>query len=246
MIILEQQLWSTDVTPAPSTFLIDATLQAQWLAMWRIIVDRYKNDPTVIGIDLMNEPYSIKGVSVSQRGAWEMIAENAVFDLRSHNPNLLFIVEGWGPRTVPGWQDVKFLKLPNVVYSEHIYYYSASTLPLPTWELPWRIAYSNGNLTNGRNLLSQYIDSRFTVFTNQGIPVWIGEVGFLTSDPCWQDQMEDELALLDQRGIGYAAFAYGVSRWGLEFDLVDASYNLTTVGLAYKNHLKTPSRIGIR
>jgi hypothetical protein len=238
MVILDQHIWSEAVEPAPSSFLSLPTLQAQWLAMWRLLVDRYKNDPTVIGIDLMNEPWSIKGVSASQRGAWEKIAKNAVFDLRSHNPNLLFFVEGWArQKPLPGWLDVEFLKQPNVVYSEHIYYACASSYPLPEWEAPWRIAYSTGNLPEGRDFLSQDMDSRFGFYTNQGIPVWIGETGFLTSHPYWQEQMEDELELLDQRGIGYAAFAYGVSRWALKYDIIDASYNLTTVGRVYRNHL---------
>jgi hypothetical protein len=237
MVILEQHIWSDAVAPAPNSFLSLPTLQAQWLAMWRLVVNRYKNDPTVIGIDLMNEPNCIPGVSIDQREAWETIAKNAVFDLKSYNPNLLFFVEGWW--SVPGWEDTEFLKSPNIVYSEHIFYEGAP-LPLPEWEQPWRIAYSLGDLTNGHDLLSQYMDSRFTVFTNQGIPVWIGEVGFLTRLPYWQHQMEDELALLDQRGIGYAAFVYGTSRWGLEYDIVDASYNLTTVGRVYRNHFTTP------
>lgn len=31
--------------------------EAQWISDWKMLADRYKDDPTVIGVDLHNEPH---------------------------------------------------------------------------------------------------------------------------------------------------------------------------------------------
>lgn len=233
-VILDQQIWSFKVEPAPASFLTDPAVQAEWLAMWRLLVDRYKSDPTVVGIDPMNEPYCVKNATVADRmGAWEKIVKNAVNELRPHNTNLLFFVEGWGPRTTPGFRDVPFLQQPNIVYSDHVYYKDAYPVHA------WATAYSTGDLTGGKVLFSQVADKRWTYYTDKGIPVWMGEIGFATSSPHWREQMADELALFDERGIGYALFCYGVHRWRLEWDIVDTSYGLTRIGQIYSEHIKT-------
>jgi hypothetical protein len=82
--------------------------------------------------------------------------------------------------------------------------------------------------------------NKWFYFTNQGIPVFIGEIGFDPSLPYWHEQMEDELNILDKGGLSYALFAFGTAHWHLYYDIVDTSYNLTTVGLAYSKHLTTP------
>jgi len=246
-VILVEQIWSYQVDSAPGTFLTDPELQASWLVMWRTLVDRYKNDSTVVGIDLMNEPYIMQHRSADRipasvkdpLGAWEQVAKKAVADLRTRNPNLLFVVEGWGPRTIPNWKDAEFLKQSNVVFSSHIYYTGAAS-----WS-SWAKAYADGKLAEGKDLLEKWIDKMWGDFTKQGIPVWIGEVGFLTTDPNWKEQMLDELALFDARGIGYAAYTVGVARWSGPFDMVDPaglpSYRLSVIGKAYSDHLQALS-----
>jgi len=246
-VILDQHLWgpyggNEYCWPAPGEFLSNTVLQQQWLDMWRLLVDRYKNNPTVVGIDIMNEPYMMgrpescpasKEVSVSNPwSVWEGIAKNAVADLKTHNPNLLFIVEGWA--NDHPWNDIAFLKQGNVVLSNHIYHHFAKD-----WD-DWGKAYASGNLVTGKQLLAKWIDDNYMVYVNQGIPFWVGETGFLTSDPYWQQQMADELKLFDDRNLSYSAYVHAVSAWNEPFDLIDhstSSYNLTIVGRMFASHL---------
>jgi hypothetical protein len=51
--------------------------------------------------------------------------------------------------------------------------------------------------------------------------------------------MEDELNILDEDGLNYAIFVFGSAHWHSLYDIVNTSYNLTTVGLAYSKHLTT-------
>jgi hypothetical protein len=157
----------------------------------------------------------------------------AVAALGPLNPNLLFLVSGWGPRTVPGFRDVAFLQQPNVVYTDHIYYQS------PEAYHTWGKAYNSGDVVSGKSLLTTYANDKWCYFTNLDIPVFIGEIGFDPSFPCWHEQMEDELNILDNGRLGYSIFVVGTQRWGLAYDIMDAAYNLTFVGQEYSDYIKS-------
>lgn len=202
MVILDQHIWSLNVEPAPTAFFTDAALQESWLTMWRTLIDRYANEPTVIGVDLMNEPWSIVNRPANAKALWEGIAKNAVTVLRPRNPNLIFFVSGWGPVTFPMWDDIAFLRQPNTAITDHVY----------------------GEKT------VEWLNTRYSTY--QGIPVWLGEIGFTTIS-----YMEQQLDRFDALGLHYTLFVYGVNSWGLLYDIVDRNYNLTVVGLAYRDHL---------
>jgi aryl-phospho-beta-D-glucosidase BglC (GH1 family) len=207
-VILVQQIWSYQVEPAPPEFLSDAALQTSWLSMWRTLIDRYKNDETVIGVDLMNEPWNIQPRPLGAQASWEAIAKNAVTELRPRNPHLLFAVEGWGVETQPMWSDLAFLQQPNIILSDHIY----------------------GQRTY------QFLSDRYSAYSSQNIPIWLGEIGFLSTD---QSFMVSQLNNFDLMGLHYTMYTFGASQWGDPYDLVDASYALTSIGQEYSEHLKS-------
>jgi len=209
-VILDEHFWSLNVEDAPLEFFTDPALQASWLNMWQTLINRYKNDPTVVGIDLMNEPWAIVGRTIANKPQWEAIAENAVAVLHPLNPNLIIFVEGWGPQTQPMWSDIPFLQQPNVAISDHVY----------------------GQKT------FQYLSDRYEIYTSQEIPVWLGEIGFTSSEESF---MISQLNSFDSLGLHYTLFVYGVASWNLSYDIVDSSYNLTSIGLIYSNHLNSMS-----
>jgi hypothetical protein len=241
-VILDHQIWGKDIEPAPTDFLTNEKQQAEWLNMWRLLVDRYKNNSTVVGIDLMNEPNGLKHkmklpASVADpQGAWEGVAKNAIKELKAVNPKLLFIVEDFGRTNAPNglWRDVKFLKENNGVYSSHIYYSGHKQ-----WN-PWGKAYASGDFETGKKLLGKWMDDNYAKYAAEGVPVWMGEIGFRTDDPHWQQEMTDEMQLFDERGIGYALYSYAVWPWPEPFDIVDrsaAGYQLTKIGQIFSTHV---------
>jgi len=210
MVILEQQIWSFQVEPAPVEFLTDAALQESWLSMWCTLIDRYKNNDTVIGIDLMNEPWNIKNRPPNEVAVplWESIAKNAVTKLRPHNPNLIFFIEGWGMLVQPMWSDFEFLQQPNTVISDHVYGYK-----------PY-----------------QFLSDRYSIYTKQNIPVWLGEIGFLPNEVLF---MIHQLNNFDQLGLHYTIYTFGASPWDSPYYIVSASYDLTSIGQIYSDHIKS-------
>ena len=108
--------------------------EAQWIADWRMLAERYRDDPTVIGVDLHNEPHGAAcwgcGDPATDWRAAATRAGNAVLEV---NPNLLVIVEGverqpdgtstWWGGGLAGVADAPVeLAIPDrVVYSPHDY-----------------------------------------------------------------------------------------------------------------------------
>jgi endoglucanase len=73
-----------------------------FFSTWEWIVDRYRGDDTVIGIDLKNEPHGVpwtgdpfaKWDASNDESNWKKAAETAAMRILARNPNLLVLVEG--------------------------------------------------------------------------------------------------------------------------------------------------------
>ncbi len=108
--------------------------EAQWIADWKMLADRYKDDPTVIGVDLHNEPHGQACWGTGDTATdWRLAAERGGDAVLSVNPKLLVIVEGtdkqpdgsgtwWGGALGAAGDKPVELSVPNrVVYSPHDY-----------------------------------------------------------------------------------------------------------------------------
>jgi endoglucanase len=76
--------------------------EASWIADWRTMVDRYANEPAVVGVDLRNEPRRSNGkaptwgtpVGGDAALDWRAAAQRAGNAVLGRNANLLIVVEG--------------------------------------------------------------------------------------------------------------------------------------------------------
>jgi hypothetical protein len=111
----------------------------------------------------------------------------------------------------------------------------------PATYQPWGRAYNAGDRVAGKAALEAYAEKRWNCFMKLGICVWVGEIGFNPVHRLWQEQMEDEHRILEEGGLSYALFAFGVGTWNSVYDIVGGSptYSLTTVGLIYRNFIKS-------
>jgi endoglucanase len=145
--------------------------EEKWLADWRAVVLRYKNQPWVVGADLRNELRGGAqwGGSDAQLD-WHAAAErggNAVLDA---NPNLLVMVEG-----------------PQ--YSTDFTAFAALPLVL---KVPGRLVYSPHAYSSPAHTFSSYVelkqvlDSRagFLLHSEPAVPLWVGEFGTCQSLDC--------------------------------------------------------------
>ncbi|HUX87011.1 MAG TPA: glycoside hydrolase family 5 protein, partial [Chloroflexota bacterium] len=182
--------------------------EAQWIAEWKMLAQRYQGNDTVIGADLNNEPRGPATWGTNDPATdWRLAAQKAGNAILSVNPYWLIFVEGieregndyywWGGNLEGVARAPVILNLPDrVVYSPHDY--GPSVYP-QGW---FKAANFPINLPSVWNQHWGYIAER-------GIaPVVLGEFGGRSvgsdKDGQWQRSLIDYLA---QHDIGFISWA---------------------------------------
>ena len=155
--------------------------EEQWISDWQMLATRYADNPTVIGADLHNEPYSGTWGGGGPND-WAAAAERAGDAIGTVNPNWLIFVEGvgtyqgqnyWWGGNLMGVKDRPIdLAVDNkLVYSPHDY-------PHSVYAQPW---FEGDNFAAG---LPAKFDQMWGYIYREGIaPVYIGEFGTNLTDP---------------------------------------------------------------
>jgi endoglucanase len=151
--------WYTDQVP-----------QTRWIHDWVMLAQHYRNNDTVIGADLYNEPHSPATWGNGNPSTdWRLAAQQAGNAILASNPNWLIIVEGidiyggdsywWGGNLEGAKQfPVRLSRPDKLVYSAHDYgpdvYYeqwfkvsnpSVLTQTLPAiWQKHWAYLQKDG------------------------------------------------------------------------------------------------------
>lgn len=155
--------------------------EADWIADWKMLAERYADNPAVIGADLHNEPYNGTWGGGGPRD-WAAAAERAGNAIGEVNPNMLIFVEGvasyqgqnyWWGGNLMGVRDRPIdLAIDNkLVYSAHDY-------PNSVYAQPW---FQGSNFAAD---LPAKFDQMWGYIFKEGIaPVYIGEFGTKLVDP---------------------------------------------------------------
>ncbi|MFI2910757.1 cellulase family glycosylhydrolase [Streptomyces sp. PDY-4] len=162
----QSALWYTAAVP-----------ETTWIANLKALAARYDGDPTVIGIDLHNEPHdpACWGCGDTTKD-WRLAAERAGNAVLSVNPDLLVFVEGvqsyngvngwWGGNLMGVADHPVRLDVPNrLVYSAHDY---ATSVAQQSW-------FSDPSFpANMPGIWDKYWGY---IFKQDIAPVWLGEFG---------------------------------------------------------------------
>ncbi len=182
--------------------------EAQWIAEWKMLAERYRGNDTVIGADLDNEPRGPATWGTNDpKTDWRLAAQRAGDAVLSVNPYWLIFVEGiersgndwywWGGNLSGVARAPVILNVPNrVVYSPHDY--GPDVYPQGWFKDP----------TFPANLPSVW-DSHWGYIAEQGIaPIVLGEFGGRSvgtdAEGKWQRAL---VAYLDQHDIGFISWA---------------------------------------
>jgi endoglucanase len=98
--------------------------QQRLTALWKTIADRYKNETTIAGYGLVNEP-----IVTSNKQQWQTLAQNIANGIRQVDKNHLLFIEGIIGTQTPtgtnynGTADQKMIKIndSNTAYEFHYY-----------------------------------------------------------------------------------------------------------------------------
>lgn len=168
--------------------------ESRWISDWQMLVDRYKNEPSVIAVDLRNEPHDSACWGCGDPTLdWRLAAEKAANAVLAVNPNLLIIVEGvsayngqstWWGGNLMGAKDYPVrLNVPGrLVYSPHEY-------PESVAPQPW---FNDPNYPN--NLPAVWDSYWGYLVKDQTAPILVGEFGTkyqTIKDQQWMDSFKN-------------------------------------------------------
>ncbi len=183
--------------------------ESRWIADWTMLARRYATDPTVIGVDLHNEPHGAAcwGCGDSTRD-WSAAATRAGNATLAANPNVLILVEGvetskdgatswWGGNLRDAAaHPIRLAKPDRLVYSPHDY-------PRSVYAQPW---FSAANYP--ANLTGVW-DRNWGYLARTGnAPVLLGEFGSHLTDASDKQWMSALVGYLGGTGISYAYWSY--------------------------------------
>jgi len=173
---------------AVSDFWNQTDLQDHLATAWRKIAERYANETTVAGYDLLNEPWIytsiIPTLNVSHVNSFYVRVINSI---RTVDPNHIIFLE---PSNMP---PTEFPITYNIVWSPHFYALSFE---------PFYNQRSVGILE--ADLAEKY--QTFVVEMKQ--PMWIGEFGAFMKDDSAHDWLRDAISVFRKYQVGWAWWAF--------------------------------------
>lgn len=179
--------------------------EQKWISAWVFLANRYKNNPTVIGADLFNEPHSTATNLITWGGGgandWARAAEAAASAILTEHPSWLIFVEGHSgynltgltPSTRAWWgqnlQGVRNRPIRPVVQGKVItnkVVYSAHPYPPGVLQGPNELFNASNFPQNMPAVWNQMFGY---IYTSNIAPLWIGEfnanqTGVSTNSKC--------------------------------------------------------------
>jgi endoglycosylceramidase len=192
------------------------SMQDRMINVWKYVATRYKNEPTVLGYDLFNEPPDGGlGTNVAMDSYLLPFYERLVDEIKTVDSNHIFIYEPIGGR----WDNApRVLNRSNVIFSTHIYTQdNDKTVVTNCWQLiPPRCGYRN-NITVLRDQINGYLDlPAANPSRNWNIPIYLGEFGIKPEQIGYfykYEWLNDLIDVLNENKIIYWS-DYGYCRLG--------------------------------
>lgn len=97
----------------------DAACQRRFVELWQQMARKYKDVKVIWGYDLANEP--IETLVEDDLADWPELADRTARAIRAIDPERTIIVEPAQGGSPPGLAELEPLRVPNIVYSVHMY-----------------------------------------------------------------------------------------------------------------------------
>ncbi|HEB64108.1 MAG TPA: hypothetical protein ENJ02_01010 [Chloroflexi bacterium] len=211
--------------------------QDAWVAMWRYTAERYKDNPAVVGYDLMCEPNSNDVGSYplgdpldvwdpaqfqADYGGtlydWNQLYPRIVSAIREVDTATPILVGGNGysaPDWLPYMQVISDTRTVYTIhqYDPHTYTHQLSTTTGVTYpgyfDTDWDGTPEDFNRAWLESLLSDTVDAFRQA--HGGVPVAANEYGLVRWAPGAPEFMDDQMALFEQRGMNYALWEWSTT-----------------------------------
>jgi hypothetical protein len=206
--------------------------QVAWAKMWQHTADRYKDNPNVVGYDLMVEPNSNETGSdffhnrldiwdpeefYDQYGGtlydWNQLYPEIIDAIRKVDQTTPILVGGNGYSAITWLPYVKIVRDQRIVYTAHQY---APSLYTHQWATSTKCAYpgvcdvdwDGRNEPFDRVWLEDYLSTIDDFTTQYRVPVAVNEFGVVRWIPGAAEFMDDQMGLFEEKGMNYALWEW--------------------------------------
>lgn len=209
----------------------DQAAQDAWAAMWRHTAQRYRDNPIVVGYDLMVEPnsndvgshalndkldmwdpeefYSTYGGTLYD---WNQLYPRVSAAIREVDPSTPILIAGMAYSSVDWLPYLEPTGDPRTVYTVHQYQPVPYTHQLPPLELtyPGTFDLDSDGIEDqfDRDWLDALLSTVDAFTTANNAPVAANEYGAMRWEPGAAQFMFDQMELFEQLGINYALWAW--------------------------------------
>ncbi|MFF5209733.1 cellulase family glycosylhydrolase [Streptosporangium sp. NPDC000396] len=186
-------------------------LMDHYAKAWRAVAEHFKDNPAVIGYDLMNEPWggAVQGAAF-ENGPLAELYRRTIAQIRTVDHDNWIFVEpqavgiNWGlPSGLPRLEDPRAGE-PRIGLAPHVY-------PLP---LDLNEDYVGASREWTDRTLGWWRANMLRLAERQDGPVILGEFGLDTTRPGATDLVERVLDLTDEAGMGRAYWSRDPGPWG--------------------------------
>lgn len=235
----------------------DQAAQDAWVEMWRVTAEHYRDNPIVVGYDLMVEPNANEvgthaiydnldiwdpeeflagyGGSLYDWGQLYPRISAAIREVDTETP---IIIGGMGYSAVNWLPYLKPTGDPRTVYAAHQYMPYVYTHQSPeagyTYPGVYDLDWDAVNDIFNRAWLDEWLVTVDEFQAEYGVPVVINEFGGTRWNPDLAQFMDDQMGLFEERGLNYAFWEWS-SSWTPFVSNVD-SFNIRH-GANPENHV---------
>ena len=211
--------------------------QDAWAAMWRYTAERYRDNPIVVGYDLMVEPnanevwldvWDAKDFYANYSGTlydWNQFYPRITTAIRQADPNTPILIGGMAYSAVEWLPYLQPTGDQRTVYTVHQYAPHAYTHQAPpltkTYPGVFDIDWDGDDEVFNRAWLDHLLSTVDTFTAEHGVPVAVNEFGVVRWEPGAAEFMDDQMGLFEQRGMNYALWLWETS-WTPYAEAVDA------------------------
>ncbi len=216
----------------PASYIIqtvwtDANARDAWAEMWQYTAERYRDNPIVLGYDLMCEPNSNVALNIWDPETFYADYAGTGYDWNAWYPHLVSAirtVDTQTPILVGGnsYSGVEWLPYlqpvddPHIVYTIHQYSpyeYTHQEPPDLTRTYPgyFDTDYDNSAETFDRAWLENLLSTAAEFQSNHHAVLAVNEYGLERWEPGGADYVRDEMSLFDQYGWNYAVWQWHAS-----------------------------------
>jgi len=213
----------------------DQTAQDAWVEMWRYAAQRYKNNPIVVGYDLMCEPNSNEVGAYplgdpldvwdpeefyAQYGGtlydWNQLYPRITAAIREVDPSTPILIGGMAYSAIEWLPYLQPTNDSRTIYTVHQYepfVYTHQEPPTLTNTYPGTFdADGDGSDDQVNKAWLDSLLSTIDTFTaTNGVPMAVNEFGLMRWEPGADAFMDDQMDLLEQRGLNHALWLWETS-----------------------------------